>query len=186
MNRKSKDQTIEGTIYPDQLHEVLWFPDIALQDQDELNDENYLQEDRQFGIQMHLLLSRNSENSTDNIAKTLSDLIDEGLIDTNKRDDFLEKALEIVSNEAYHQLHDGKHESWNERCILLPTGEEIIPDRIIFKDKETIILDYKTGSIRKKSYEKQVLRYKQALSAMDFPNVKAYLYYTDDLELVAV
>lgn len=185
-NRKSKDQTIEGTIYPDQLHEVLWFPDIALQDQDDLNDANYLQEDRQFGIQMHLLLSRNTENSTDNIAKTLSDLIDEGLIDANKRDDFLEKAREIVSNEAYNQLHEGKHESWNERRILLPTGEEIIPDRIIFKDKETIILDYKTGSIRKKSYEKQVLRYKQALIAMDFPNVKAYLYYTDDMELVAV
>lgn len=188
---KIKDRTIESksqedTIQAKHLREMLWFPDIALQDQDELNDANYLQEDRQFGIQMHLLLSKCSLNSEESISETLNELIADGQIALENEERLLKGAQQIIANASYKELHKGKIDSWNERSILLPTGEEIIPDRVIFKANETIVIDYKTGSNRKKSYEQQVLRYKTALSEMNFPEVKAYLYYTEDLELVTV
>ena len=60
-----------------------------------------------------------------------------------------------------------------------------IPDRIIFNDKKTIVIDYKTGTERKK-YKKQVLEYGKLLSEMGYKNIDLYLIYTEtgEIELV--
>jgi hypothetical protein len=70
----------------------------------------------------------------------------------------------------------------NEQVIIIGPTETKRPDKIIFKENETIVLDFKTGLSTKKN-EKQVSMYKKVLSEMNFTNVKGYLFYTGSLEL---
>ena len=70
----------------------------------------------------------------------------------------------------------------NERAILLkdpatPTGwREYRADRVILSDKETIVIDYKTGQLRRE-HEDQVRTYMQLLTRMGYPDVKGYVWY---------
>ena len=43
--------------HPENIKNRLWFPDIALQDREEMVASNYLSEEMQFGVQFHLLVS---------------------------------------------------------------------------------------------------------------------------------
>jgi len=70
----------------------------------------------------------------------------------------------------------------NEQSIIIGPNETKRPDKIIFKENETIVLDFKTG-LATKNNEKQVSMYKKVLSEMHFKNVKGYLFYTGNLQL---
>ena len=59
-------------------------------------------------------------------------------------------------------------------------GNVKIPDRIVFGDEETWVIDFKTGEYSKEShkdYENQVAEYAAALSAMGYPDVKTRIIY---------
>ena len=53
------------------------------------------------------------------------------------------------------------------------------PDRIVFADGETWVVDFKTGN-REEKYINQVNGYKAALNDMGYTNVKGYLLYISD------
>ena len=73
----------------------------------------------------------------------------------------------------------------NERSILLPSGETYQPDRVVVKNNETFILDYKTGQ-RESKHQKQLQNYQNILLQMGYNNVKSYLLYLKEKELVAI
>lgn len=50
------------------------------------------------------------------------------------------------------------------------------PDRVIYDDHETIVIDYKTGKALS-SHKKQVQNYMHQLKLMGMPNVHGYLWY---------
>ena len=70
----------------------------------------------------------------------------------------------------------------NEQAILVDENTVVIPDKIIVKENETIIIDYKTGLPENKDI-KQIIGYKDVLEDMSYPNVKCYLYYSSIEEL---
>ena len=72
-----------------------------------------------------------------------------------------------------------------ETEIIDNKGHIHIPDRIIFNDSKTIVIDYKTGTERKK-YKKQVLEYGKLLSEMGYKNIDLYLIYTENGEIELV
>ena len=54
------------------------------------------------------------------------------------------------------------------------------PDRIVFAENETFVVDFKTGTRDDKShakYQRQVAEYARALSAMGYSNVKPVIVY---------
>ncbi len=65
------------------------------------------------------------------------------------------------------------------------TGMVVRPDRLMLKDKQAIVLDYKTGGKNSKHME-QILDYKKVLNAAGFSEVKTYLLYLELQELVEV
>ena len=68
----------------------------------------------------------------------------------------------------------------NEQSILYRDADGKVvsrrPDRVITDGKETIVIDYKTGSA-KDEYDDQVRLYMQLLTDMGLPNVKGYIWY---------
>lgn len=65
-------------------------------------------------------------------------------------------------------------------CPLVVNGEVRRPDRVVFFDDSTWVIDFKTGARTEKShqeYERQVGEYASALKAMGFPEVQTLILY---------
>lgn len=66
-----------------------------------------------------------------------------------------------------------------ETGILLPSGTTRRPDRVIFRDGKTIIVDFKFGE-QNPHYTKQINRYRDLLSDMGYENIEAFIWYVDN------
>jgi len=164
---------------PISFKDRLWFPDISfnsslVQEDAELNTA------RRFGNQLHEALS--VINNTEEIPNTLDWLYKEGRIEFQFLDQLSKELSVILENHAYQSLLRDALKISNEQTILIGPNESKRPDKIIFKEHETIVIDFKTGLATSKN-EKQVELYKKILSEMNFPNVKGFLFYTSNLLL---
>jgi len=56
----------------------------------------------------------------------------------------------------------------NETAILIPTGEQYRPDRVIIKGNEATIVDYKFGDKESKTYIQQVKQYMTLIAEMGY------------------
>jgi len=74
----------------------------------------------------------------------------------------------------------------NERDILLGEGNTLRPDRVIVKDDQAIVIDYKFGKKKEKSHIRQVDAYKKLLEKMKFKQVSAFILYGKLDEIVEV
>ncbi len=73
-----------------------------------------------------------------------------------------------------------------EAELLTTEGDILRPDRVVFMDDTTVIIDYKTGATQATKYSAQLNRYRQALLEMGHKNVKNLLIYTDSGQVVEV
>jgi ATP-dependent exoDNAse (exonuclease V) beta subunit len=183
----TRSETSEGSggdlFKPQTITDKLWFPDIALQDNDELYNEKFMSTEMQFGQQFHLLASL-VYNKTE-IDPTVDKLIEEGEIDLANKDQLKKKLNELLGSDEYKELFIGAESILNEQSILLENADQLRPDLIIVKPSETILLDFKTG-IPKSKDVKQVKQYKELLEQMGYPNIKGYLFYSVNSELQPV
>ncbi len=177
----NNDNDKKPSIYsPKNIAEKLWFPDISLRDQGELETENYLSNEMQFGIQFHLLASKIDVDSS--IEEVIKKCIDEGEIDQTNAKELNLKLHELINSTEYRSLFENKIDVLNEQSFIVNSTTNIRPDKIILKQDETIIIDYKTGMPENKDI-KQITTYKAVLSEMEYPNVRCYLYYSSLGEL---
>ena len=129
------------------------------------------------GELLHLVMS--GINKANDIEKVLEKLTIEGLIASesqfNKIKNLIERAL---SNPKAADWFTGKYKLYNECSILISNNEEATrrPDRVMIKDNEAIVVDYKFGKESDK-YKEQVKRYMDLLVQMGYKNVKGYLWY---------
>lgn len=160
---------------PSNVSNRLWFPDISLQDNETLMESNYLSEEMQFGIQFHYLASIIEDKN--DISKELNIAINEGEASQYNSAELKIKLKALFKNKEYEVLFKGNEQILNEQAIIVNETTTLIPDKIILKSDETIIIDYKTGLPSQKD-AKQVNEYRLTLEAMKYPNVHGYLFYT--------
>ncbi len=71
-----------------------------------------------------------------------------------------------------------------EAGILLPSGLTRRPDRVIFKDGKTTIIDFKFGE-ENSHYTEQVDQYRNLLIDMGYKNIDAFIWYVDKNKIVS-
>lgn len=136
-----------------------------------------------YGIHMHAVLSR--MRYADELEGTLKQILLDGLI--------TEDDLEATRTQLQNLLSIGEVASWFSRDwkvqtevpIILPGGDESRLDRLIYKDKRAVVIDFKTGELRKGDNQ-QVVAYQDTLRQMNFTDVKGYLLYLRTSQLVEV
>ncbi len=159
----------EPTIVSDNL----WFPDIAIR-QDELLNE--LSMEQKFGNAFHLLMS--SCDSTEQIDSVLETLILQDEIPVKLKVELKTKALRAFELMKSQGILLDAQTVLNEIPIIVARDSIKRPDKLILKSDKTILIDFKTGAENPK-YLKQISDYASALRAMNLPNIKAYLYFTN-------
>jgi ATP-dependent helicase/nuclease subunit A len=108
-----------------------------------------------------------------------------GLLKQEQKDQVVTQLNEILAMPEVVPFFTDYTELKTETTILLPTGESYQPDRVVIKNNTTFILDYKTGKKEKKHHE-QLEQYRLLLAEMGYTNIKCYLLYIKEKELVEV
>lgn len=181
-NQTQINATSEHLFEPKNISDFLWFPEIALQDKEELTEEEYLSPEMRYGNEFHLLISQITD--VEKIKSTLENEIKNGTVSIENKARLQKHIESLLKTNAYTSLFEDAIEILSEKDIIISASEILRPDKIIRKKDATIVIDYKTGLPKPKD-RKQVLQYKAELEKMNWPNVSAYLYYSANESLEA-
>ncbi|MCK9626005.1 MAG: UvrD-helicase domain-containing protein [Bacteroidales bacterium] len=135
---------------------------------------------RRRGIVMHNILSR--INSAGDLKKSIEDAIYDGELSRDAFDstyNYMEKLIKSVSDKHWF---DNTYSSYNELSIINIDGSVSRPDRVLVDGTKAIVIDYKFGPIKHKSYERQVAGYMMLLSEIGFTQVEGYLWEAGNLD----
>jgi len=119
-----------------------------------------------YGLIMHDILKQITRKSDQE--KAIAGMIREGRISE------LEGETVVTEMEKFWNLPET--ENWfvedarvlNETTILIPTGEQYRPDRVVIKGNEATIVDYKFGEKESKNYIQQVKQYMSLIAGMGY------------------
>ncbi|ASB50637.1 UvrD-helicase domain-containing protein [Alkalitalea saponilacus] len=143
-----------------------------------LESENYFTEDGEnlqvnYGKVMHSLFELIS--TTNDVEKAFKTLRFKGII-TEAESENLKKQVEkwLLHPKVKHWF-DGTYQVKNEAAILSGTIKR--PDRVMIKDDEVIVVDYKFGQGKHPSHQKQVQDYILLVKEMGYSKVKGYIWY---------
>ncbi len=89
--------------------------------------------------------------------------------------DFQKEIFQILNNEQLKPYYAKPWQIFNEVEIAYNYTLHRI-DRLCVKDKDAVIIDYKTGVESQKDIQ-QITNYKKAIESLGYTNIKAYLVY---------
>jgi len=142
-----------------------------------------LDEAKEEGNLIHSLLSKIEYNS--DLESSLQWHVDNGFIEHQQYQKYRDLLSALIFHPELEEYYTPSFTVWNERDIY--NGARLLrPDRVVFKEDEAHIIDYKTG-LASSNHKKQVHDYAKALSSLKY-NVKKVLlvYITDSIEVKIV
>ena len=137
----------------------------------------------EWGNIIHHALSKivNSEN----VESTIEELHLNGIITLKQTNELKKNILEIISNPLLNKYFNKDCVLKTEAEILLKDGSVLRPDRVVIEGNKAIVIDYKTGGI-KKNHEDQIHRYALILEEMGYAETEKILVYTDLKKIICV
>ena len=165
----------DESIKLEKFHSVNWRKNLRISTSvPDVWDVDNPERNKEKGNLIHLLLS---EITTINQVENVVNLsFEKGLFDQSQKDDLINYLQKIISHPEVSPYFKDNLDVKMEAEILLDTGKTIRPDRLIIKNDEVIIIDYKTGK-PDPSHEAQIIKYAKVLSDMGYMNIKKVLIY---------
>jgi len=146
-----------------------------------LAPENWLAADpdgsRRFGNIIHLILS--TLKTADEIDAACDMLQNKGILNQLEKIDIIRLLHILWQQNEVKALFENTYPAKNEAEILMSDGNTIRPDRLLFKENECIIIDYKTGKAED-SHRRQLDHYQAAMADMGYDNIKKCLIYVNE------
>jgi hypothetical protein len=105
--------------------------------------------------------------------------VTQGVIPFQKAEELSKLLDRILATAELKGFFDGSWEIRNEAGIMRSDGREFRPDRVMIRERDAVVLDYKTGKEETK-YKKQVERYASLLGEMGYRVVGKYILYLDE------
>ncbi|MBE6194122.1 MAG: DNA helicase UvrD [Rikenellaceae bacterium] len=130
---------------------------------------------RSMGIRLH----RAFEGATtrEEIFATLDDMVINGELRHDDMAQLKRQITETLDTTIAGEWFDG---SWDklhrERNIIRPNTTSKRPDRVMTRNKEAVVVDYKFGE-EKSLYNKQITGYMEELRKMGYTSVRGYIWY---------
>ncbi len=145
---------------------------------------------RDFGLLMHRVFSMIA--TADDIDQAITSLTAGGFLenDTSKINELRESILEAIQRPQVAGWFDGSWQLRNEADILLPSDNgqlvQYRPDRVMMRNDEVVVVDYKFGEKQSEHYITQVQNYLRTLGKMNYRPIKGYIWYVslDEVEEV--
>ena len=119
------------------------------------------------------------------IADAVAAAFESGLINLIQKEIVFNTISEIVHHADLEPYFSAENVVYNEQLILQKSRNMIIPDRIVMKpNNEVLLLDYKTGKYEEK-HKFQLENYKNVLEKMNFEvTSKVLVYIGEEIKLI--
>lgn len=191
--QKQKVSTNKLTMQP-QKREVKiesFYPDVKFRQSnrsaDFIRGEEEAEKEQKYIRQGQLLHHLFSEIRTrQDIESAIDHLLFEGYIDSEKqRKEILRITERALSHPLVQDWYSGSWQLFNECTIVCKEGEKLEtrrPDRVMKKDNQMIVVDFKFGKHRPE-YQEQMQKYMQLLSRMGYENLNGYIWYVYENKL---
>ncbi len=137
-----------------------------------------------YGKLMHQVFA--NIRTKQDINDTLEQVYLEGKITETEKDELNRRIEYLISHQQVEDWFNGNWQVFTEREILLPNGKSYRPDRVMMKDGETVVVDYKFGERKDKIYKKQLGYYLKAIRNMGYTRSVGYIWYVNQNELIKV
>jgi ATP-dependent helicase/nuclease subunit A len=121
----------------------------------------------------------------DDISHAIKKLVLEGKLPEEESGDLEKKIKSLLSKPEVAEWFQQGNDVLNEAGILLPSGNIRRPDRVLFRNGKTTIIDFKFGE-ENPHYIEQVDQYRRLLSDMGYTNLEAIIWYVDKNKIVTV
>jgi len=148
-----------------------------------LHGENYFSSESQalrkkinYGKLMHEVFE--GINTPADISAAVRKLVLEGKLAENESVEIEKKVIETISIPRVADWFLPENKVLTEAGILLPSGTTRRPDRVVFRDGKTTIIDFKFGEERS-HYAEQVDQYRNLLIEMGYKEIEAFIWYVD-------
>ena len=119
------------------------------------------------------------------VKQALMKMVSEGKLDSRTADEYQHLIYQMLAPEPYNSWFSGNWKVLNERDILRGGEKRHRPDRIMMRENEVVVLDYKTGS-KSELHHSQIKGYLIDIEQMGYKNLKGYLWYLNENELIEV
>ena len=136
-----------------------------------------------YGLLLHEILAQ--VEYQEDLSGVLQKFVFEGLISEYERKVLEEKLEQVFGNATIGAWFSGKWEVKTEVPILPSSGRINRLDRVMIKDNEAIVVDFKSGNVESK-HKKQVINYISLLDQMGYRPVTGYIVYLEPVEIVKV
>jgi ATP-dependent exoDNAse (exonuclease V) beta subunit len=157
------------------VSEILNPKNIKIAQREALMWGTHQQEAIEYGNVIHEILSFVKTKNDVDLAITKS--IENGLITFDQKEIVFNTIQEIVNHSELGICFAEGNEDLNEQTIIQKEGKTIKPDRMVLtKNKEVLLLDYKTGTHNVK-YQQQLENYQTAIELMGYKVIKKALIY---------
>jgi ATP-dependent exoDNAse (exonuclease V) beta subunit len=150
--------------------------------------KNYLsrlsaQNEIDFGNMIHKAFSYVLDASQ--VGEAVQQLVHLGDIQQKDAAAVAELMQQVVNHLQLQEYFSSGNLVRTEAELVLPTGEILIPDRVVETPTHMAVIDFKTGMPNAK-YTEQILAYMNELKHMGYKNVKGYLVYTATMQVQEV
>jgi ATP-dependent exoDNAse (exonuclease V) beta subunit len=138
-----------------------------------------------FGNILHEIFAKIiTKNDVD---KVINKYYQEGILNDNQFISVTQRVVSVINHPELAKYYLKDFITYNEREIVDVDNQVIIPDRLVFNDKnEVTIIDYKTGN-KSKEHHQQLLKYERVLKSMNFQvDKKILIYIKDKIDVVEV
>lgn len=139
---------------------------------------------RDFGTLMHEIVSE--MRTLDDLDYALEKKLLSGDLTADEKQELHELLSQSLSLPQVQDWYSGDYHVLNEQQVLHPSMNFIRPDRVMIKDNDVLVIDYKFGESVEKKYVKQVQRYVKSIQDMGYTNVRGYVFYVKLNEVVQV
>ena len=136
---------------------------------------------RDWGKLLHLALSKILHK--ENISEVCNSLYWRGYCSLQDKENLEKEISVLLSKPEIQMFFDSSWKVKNEREILMNDGSTYIPDRLLFSEDKTVVVDYKTGN-PDSSHILQIEKYASVLKQIGYDNIDKYLIYTNSKNLV--
>jgi ATP-dependent helicase/nuclease subunit A len=153
-----------------------------------LHGENYFSSESQsvrkkinYGKLMHEVFE--GINTPDDISRAVRKLVIEGKLAEEESSGLEKRVKDLISIPTVENWFKPDNRVLNEAGILLPSGNTRRPDRVIFNNGLTTIIDFKFGA-ENSHYIEQVDQYRRLLYDMGYKDIDAFIWYVDKNKII--
>ncbi len=130
---------------------------------------------REYGTLMHEIISKIVY--LDDVEKTVEKYRLAGEITAQEYTEITDLFNQYLSDPQIAEWYSTDYRVLSEVQILQPNGKFIRPDRVMIKNGEVIVIDYKFGEKEEKKYHRQIKNYMAQIKKMGYETIRGYLCY---------